>query len=119
MGATQKDRSGIFDAACKGKPARKAAVLDQQFHLGPRGITFVTDTYLPEWTEVGVEMKLPHRGAGPQRQIDCHGVVVQCMRRERGGGFEIALLFLDLPKGAYAHLPAADSATPTSISISR
>ena len=122
MGATRRDVSGVFDAELKGKRSRKAAVLDSVFCLSPKGITFLTDTYLPEWTEVGVEMRLPQSRARRDQSIDidCRGVVVQCARREKSKGFEVVLLFLDLPKRAQAHLGAAPSAlTPLSISISR
>ena len=56
MGVTKRDVSGIFDADLKGKRPRKAAVLDKVFDLSPKGITFLTDTFINEWTEVGVEM---------------------------------------------------------------
>jgi hypothetical protein len=120
MGATKRDVSGIFDAELKHKGPRKAGVFDKISHLGPKGITFITSTFLPEWTEVGVEMRLPNPGSRRDQLIGCRGVVVQCMRREQGGGFEVALLFLDLPKRAQAQLTAAPPvAHPLSISISR
>ena len=129
MGATRRDVSGVFDAELRGKHARKAAVLDKVFKLNAKGLTFVTDTFMPEWMEVGVEMRLPRpeRGltnSGARRDqrldIDCRGVVVQCARREQGKGFEVVLMFLDLPKRAQAQLSAAPSSlAPLSISISR
>lgn len=122
MGATRKDISGVFDSELKNKRSRKTAVLDEVFSLGPKGITFVSDTYLPRWTEVGVEMRLPGAGARKDQHIDigCRGVVVQCERRQQGKGFEVALLFLDLPKRAQAQLSATPpSLSPYSISISR
>jgi len=122
MGATRRDVSGVFDAELEEKRSRKAAVLDKVFKLSPKGITFVTDTFMPEWTEVGVEMRLPNSGARRDQHTDigCRGVVVQCARREQGKGFEVVLMFLDLPKRAQAQLSAAPSAVaPLSISISR
>jgi hypothetical protein len=123
MGVTKRDVSGIFDAELKSKRSHKAAVLDKVFDLSPKGITFLTDTFMPEWTEVGVEMRLPRQAArGDQRiDIDCRGVVVQCARREQGKGFKVVLLFLDLPKRAQAQLAVNPSAVvaPLSISISR
>lgn len=122
MGATKRDHSGVFDAELKNKRPQRAAVLDKVFSLGPKGLTFVTDTYLPEWTEVGVEMRLPQTGEHREKnlEIDCRGVVVQCARREQGKGFEVALLFLDLPKRAQARLSSVPpSVNPYSISISR
>ena len=122
MGTARKDVSGIFDVELKRKRSHKAAVLDKVSCLSPKGITFTTDTYLPEWTEVGVEMRLPNPGARRDQpiQIDCRGVVVQCAQREKVQGFEVVLLFLDLPKGAQAHLNIAPAVlTPLSISISR
>ena len=88
MGATRKDVSGVFDAELKGKRSRKAAVLDKVSCLSPKGITFLTDTFMPEWTEVGVEMRLPNPGARRDQpiQIGCRGVVVQCAQREKGKG---------------------------------
>ena len=118
MGATKQDRSGIFDAELG--PPRVTAVSDGGFHLSPKGITFVSNRYLPEWTEVGVEMRLPPTGARKDQQIDCRGVVVKCARREQGRGFEVALLFLDLPQRAQAQLIASPAlSNPCRISISR
>src|SRR5271169_1330358 len=122
MGATKRDFSGVFDAELKGKGSRKAAVLDKAFNLSPKGMTFVTDTFMPEWMEVGVEMRLPNGGTRRDQHtdIDCRGVVVRCARREQGKGFEVVLMFLDLPKRAQAQLSTAPSAVaPFSISISR
>jgi|SRR5579871_1349097 len=126
MGATKRDISGVFDADLKGS---RAAVLDKVFKLSAKGMTFVTDTFMPEWMEVGIEMRLP-RGNGDlvksktrgdqHMDIGCRGVVVQCARREQGKGFEVVLMFLDLPKRAQAQLTAAPSAVaPLSISIGR
>ena len=122
MGVTKRDFSGVFDAELKVKRSRKAAVLDKAFNLSPKGMTFVTDTFMPEWMEVGVEMRLPNSGARRDQRtdIDCRGVVVQCTRRGQGTGFEVVLMFLDLPKRAQAQLSATPSAVaPLSISISR
>jgi hypothetical protein len=120
MGATRRDDSGVFDAELKSKRARQAARLDSAFHLDQKGITFTTDTFLPEWTEVGVEMRLPNKGARREQSITCRGVVVQCMPRGPGKGFEVALLFLDLPKRAQTQLSIPSSqCAPFSISISR
>lgn len=120
MAVTKRDVSGVFDAELKGRRTRQAAVLDNVFHLSHKGITFVTDTFMPEWTEVGVEMRMPNQGARKDQPISCRGVVVQCTRRVQGKGFEVALVFLDLPKRAQAQLclpPTGPS--PLSISISR
>lgn len=122
MGATRRDVSGIFDKHLGTKFPRKAAVLDRAFDLTPKGMTFVTDTFMPEWMEVGVEMRLPVAG-GARRDcadIGCRGVVVQCERRAQGKGFEVVLMFLDLPKRAQARLGDAPShVAPLCISISR
>ena len=116
MAATRRDISGVFDAEIKGRVTRQAAVLDNVFQLSHKGITFVTDTYMPEWTEVGVELQMPRRG----QPIVCRGVVVQCARREQGKGFEVAVIFLDLPKRAQSQLLLAPTMiNPASISITR
>jgi hypothetical protein len=120
MGPTRKDLSGIFDNELAANRSGHAARLDKVYHLGPKGITFVTDTFLPEWTEVGVEMRLPASGARKHQLIGCRGVIVQCARRQQDNRFEVALLFLDLSKRAQDQLSAAPCAiSPTSISISR
>jgi hypothetical protein len=122
MGATKRDISGVFDAELNRKRSRKADVLGKVFNLSPKGITFLTDTFLPEWMEVGVEMRLPHTGMRRDQRLDigCRGVVVQCTRRTQGKGFEVVLMFLDLPKRAQAQLSIPPSAVaPHSISISR
>jgi hypothetical protein len=122
MGATKRDISGVFDAELNGKRSRKAGALDKVFDLSPKGVTFLTDTFMPEWMEVGVEMRLPQSGARRDQRLDigCRGVVVQCARRGQGKGFKVVLMFLDLPKRAQAQLSTAPSAVaPSSISISR
>ena len=120
MAATKRDISGAFDADLKGRHMRQAAILDNVFHLSHKGITFVTDTFMPEWTEVGVEMRMPSQGARRDQPISCRGVVVQCARCEQGKGFEVALVFLDLTKRAQAQLCLTPPPlSPLSISISR
>src|SRR5438105_947393 len=120
MAATKRDISGVFDAELEGRRTHQAAVLDNVFHLSHKGITFVTDTFMPEWTEVGVEMRMPGKGARRDQPISCRGVVVQCLRREQGKGFEVALIFLDLPKRAQAQLSFTPmTSNPLSISITR
>ena len=48
------------------------------------------------------------------------GVIVQCARRDAGTGFQVSLLFLDLPRKAHSHLTnSSASSRPLSISISR
>jgi len=116
----KRDVSGVFDAELKRSRTRKAAVLDSVFHLSHKGITFVSETCLPEWTEVGVEMRMPAKGTRKDRAINCRGVVVQCARRHSGKGFEVALLFLDLPKSAQVRLGVPEATlNPSSISIAR
>ena len=102
--AAKRDVSGIFEAELKRSPARKAAVLDSAFHLSQTGITFFTETRLPEWTEIGVELQLPDTAGLKDRNISCRGVVVQCVRRLHGKGFEVSLTFLDLPKNVQLRL---------------
>jgi hypothetical protein len=120
MAATKRDVSGAFDAELKGRRTRQAAVLDNVFHLSHKGITFLTDTYMPEWMEVGVEMRMPTEGVRKEQPISCRGVVVQCARREQGKGFEVAVMFLDLPKRAQVQLGVPlPGSSPLNISISR
>jgi hypothetical protein len=120
MGATKRDVSGVFAAELKGQRRQEGVVLDKTFQLNHKGITFVTDAFWPEWTEVGVEMRLPNKGARKDQPIMCRGVVVQCTRSEQGKGFEVSLLFLDLSKRAQSQLAVIpSSAGPVSISISR
>jgi hypothetical protein len=120
MAATKRDVSGAFDAELKSRRTRRAAVLDNVFHLSHKGITFVTDTFMPEWTEVGVEMRMPNQGVRKDQPISCRGVVVQCTRREQGKGFEVAVVFLDLSKRAQSQLGLTlPGIGPSSISISR
>lgn len=118
--AAQRDISGVFDAELKSARKHKAAVLDSVFQLSHKGMTFYTDKYLPEWTEIGVEMEMPVKGAGKGEQVSCRGVVVQCTKRATGKGFEVSLVFIDLPKRAESHLntPAATQ-PPLTISIAR
>jgi len=120
MASTKRDLSGVFDAELKGARGRRAAVLDNSFQLTHKGITFVTDTFMPEWTEVGVEMRLPNKGARREEAIVCRGVVVQCTRNERGKGFQVVLMFLDLSKKARDQINVIpDAVDSLSISISR
>ena len=98
MAAAKCDVSGVFDAELKSSVRQNASAFDSVFHLSHKGVTFVSETCLPEWTEVGVEMRVPVKGARKDQSINCRGVVVQCERRQQGKGFEVALLFLGLPK---------------------
>lgn len=81
---------------------------------------FVSDTFMPEWTEVGVELRMPVKGARKDHQITCRGVVVQCARRAKGPGFEVFLVFVDLSKRARAQLDLPTGQRPSmSISMAR
>jgi hypothetical protein len=118
MGITKRDRSGIFDAELTPRRTRQAAVLDRVFQLSPKGITFVTSQFLPEWTEVGVQIRMP--GSLHNQPVDCRGVVVQCTQRPEGDGFEVALLFLDLPQRIQKHLrDSSHDQHPLHISVAR
>jgi hypothetical protein len=120
MGVAKQDLSGVFDADLKRKRSRQAAVLDKVFHVNHRGITFVTDVRLPEWTEVNVALQVPVAGTSKPRVIRCRAVVVQYEQRARRNGYEVALLFLDLPQRHVASLDLIPPALPpTSISIVR
>ena len=117
--AAKRDVSGVFEAELKRLHTAKAAVLDSVFHLSHKGLTFVSETCLPEWTEVGVEMRMPTSSARKDRSISCRGVVVQCARRQRGKGFDVALIFLDLSKRAQVQLAVPAASNSPSISIAR
>lgn len=118
--AAKRDLSGVFDAELKHARNRKAAVLDGNFHISHKGITFQSETQLPEWTEVGVEMRMPVKGARKDQEINCRGVVVQCARRPQGKGFEVSLVFVDLPKKTQSQLEILPSAKQSvSVSIAR
>jgi hypothetical protein len=118
MAITRRDRSGIFDADLMPRRTRQAAVLDRVFQLSPKGITFVTSQFLPEWTEVGVQIRMP--GDLNNQPVDCRGVIVQCTQRQEGDGFEVALLFLDLPQRIQKHLrDSTPDAHPLHISVAR
>ena len=120
MAAAKRDVSGVFDAELNNPSPRRAAALDSVFHLSHKGVTFVSETCLPEWTEVGVQMRMPVKGARKDQSISCRGVVVQCARRQQGKGFEVALLFLDVPKRAQAQLDVSPALlSPSRISIAR
>jgi hypothetical protein len=111
MAVTKRDVSGAFDAELRGKLQSRSAALDSSFYLNHKGITFISDHAISEWTEVGVELRVP-------KKITCRAVVVECTRCLVAQGYKITLLFLDLPKRARSHLdlPLA-GANAASISI--
>ncbi len=120
MAAAKRDLSGIFDTELKGRQIQQAAVLDKLFQLTHKGMTFVTDTHLPEWTEVSVKMRLPQSGTRKDQFVHCRGVVVQCIRRLAQRGFEVTLVFLDMNTRDQAQLNVIPPyLCPSSISISR
>ncbi|MCG3146711.1 MAG: hypothetical protein PCFJNLEI_00145 [Verrucomicrobiae bacterium] len=118
--AARRDLSGIFDAELKKNRINKPAILDCVFHLSHKGITFFSENPMPEWMEVGVEMRMPVKGARREQQISCRGVVVECTRRIEGRGYQVALVFVDLPKKSQAQLDMPPTARQTfSISLAR
>ena len=116
MAATKQDDSGVFGPVLRAKRPRQEAVLDQVSHLSLKGVTFLTERFLPEWTEVGVKMHLPKAEAQRDRHVGCRGVVVQCVPQQNGKGFEVSLVFLNLPKRVGPQL-AGTPAKPSSVSI--
>ena len=117
MAAAKRDVSGTFDAELKRSARRKCntAALDSVSYLSRQGVTFVSETCMPEWTEVSVEMRMPVQGARKDQSINCHGVVVQCERRQNGKGFMVALIFLYVPK----HYQTMLEVLPVALSHSR
>ena len=79
------------------------AVDQINFQISPRGMIFRSKAALPTWTEVSICMHLPSGNVRSPDQVDCHGVVINC-RRQRGGGWKCAVLFLNLSKKAEARL---------------
>ncbi len=119
MGATTRDLSGVFAVPACPRGVPHAVSHDPGLQIGPRGMTFVSSHFLPEWTEVDVELRLPGEPA-QKPPIDCHGVIVQCQPRLEGSGYDVSLLFLDLPARARSLLAATHpSRTPPVISIAR
>lgn len=109
MGASHLD-SAWGPQAERRAGSRKAVLEARQIqHLSPRGLTFASSHYVPEWMEMGVEIKLPQDGNGKLTPIECRGVVVQCQRQTQGRGFEVSLLFLDLPPKARNFLQSQPS----------
>ncbi len=104
MAATKRDASGTFDAALAGKAGKHAAVAAAPLQLNHNGITFVSTHAFPEWTELDVQMRLPQNRLHKASSVTCHGVVVQCAKRPLAAGYEVSLLFLDLPKHAHPQL---------------
>lgn len=120
MGTAKRDLSGVFNADLRAKGSHKAALLGNAFRVNRRGITFTTDVLMPEWTEMNVKMQVPVTGTEKPRAIQCHAVVVQCEKREGRKGYQVALLFLDLPKRDETRLELTHPAIrSSSISISR
>ena len=118
--AAKRDVSGVFEAELKLSPARKAAVLDSVSHLSHKGISFVSETCLPAWTEVGVELQMPATAVAQDHSVNCRGVVVDCARQQNGKGYKVAMIFLDLPEHLQVRLAVpATPLNPSRISITR
>jgi len=118
MSATKRDTSRVFGAELKQKRPRRSSFLDTVSHLSHRGIRFTTGKCLPEWTEVGVEMQWSKEGSRQDLALDCQGVIVECVRRECGSGFEVSLLFLDLSDRVKARLSATPPVRVNPLSLS-
>ena len=120
MGATKRDLSGVFDADLNAKRAKKTAVLSHTYHLSDKGITFLSDQGVPEWTEMRIELRLPQKGLHKDLPISCRGVVVECSPCQGSRGYRVTLLFLDLPKRTQAQLNIPFAVlNPSTVSVSR
>jgi hypothetical protein len=114
MGLTKRDFSGVFETELTAKHARKSAALTDSLHLNHNGVSFISDCPITEWTELRVQFRLPPKAS----LITCRAVVVECTPRPGTDGYDISLLFLNLPKCAYSPLDIRSS-NSTSIWISR
>ena len=76
---------------------QQAVVDPRHFQISPRGMVFRSNAALPTWTEVSISVHLPNGQGRAPEQVDCQGVVINC-RRQRGGGWKCAVVFLDLSK---------------------
>jgi hypothetical protein len=72
-------------------------ILDHNFEVSARGMSFKTDSYFAPFTNLSVRLQLPPRlGQLRCRTIHCEGVVVECRGAVRQKMYWITVAFLNL-----------------------
>jgi len=108
MSSATKDRTDVFNPVALQLGAKKARIHNGSFQLTPKGVTFKSTAALPAWTEVDMELRLPaEKSAASAKKIGCRGVVVQCKKQNKGGVYDVALLFCDVSPRTQQQLRAA------------
>jgi len=94
---SQRDTTEAFHSVLLLCGSQKLNLLDQNFNVSPRGMTFTTDSHFAPFTDLSIRLKLPPSiGALNGRTIQCEGVVVECRGSRTQKIYHITVAFLNL-----------------------
>ncbi len=83
-------------------------------NISPNGISCKSDTYIPPFREVQINIAVPRDGGSgsPKVPIRCSGVVVKSEKEPGGNRYDVYLYFTDLDAGLRRQLEKCLEAPP-------
>lgn len=74
------------------------AIMTESADISANGIFCKSDTYIPTFREVEINVIIPDHTSSDSRKTDirCSGVVVRCEKERTGDHYEVALYFTDI-----------------------
>jgi hypothetical protein len=109
--SASKTKSDLFQPLTVQSPATFLDLSPQSFHIRKNGIEFSSETPVPMWTEMTVELQLPGT-----REFSCSGVVVACTGN-RHLGYNVSLVFTNVSKQAQERLNDFSSIAAISVRV--
>lgn len=111
MKAVKEERLSNAEIAAVSHPVllrcgkRTLNVLDQDFRVSVRGMTFKTDSFFEPFTNLQVRLRIPPTMASPRgHTIECEGAVVECKGDHKRRLYCVTVTFLNLTAVDQKHL---------------
>ena len=99
MSTSKLDTSGAFETSAPLESPTDLTIPTDDIRIHKNGITFLSPTEFPSWTEMTVDLESP----GDGRKVQCTGVVVAC-DGNRLSGFSVSMVFMNLSRQSQERL---------------
>lgn len=99
MSTSKLDTSGTFQTSTPRSSQTGLTIPTDAIRIHKNGITFLSPTDFPSWTEMTVDLESP----GDGRKVQCTGVVVACDGNHLTG-FAVSMVFVNLSRQSQERL---------------
>jgi hypothetical protein len=93
MSTSKLDTSGIFQQPKISTSQTRLSLPASAIRFRKNGIEFRTDSPIPAWTEMTVDLQSPTDG----KKVHCTGVVVDCSGN-RHAGYLVSMVFMNMSR---------------------